>query len=257
MSVEEVTLADFRLARELDLTTSLHHSMRQMLAPDGYLAAAREGLIGPRINVVHGNELSDRDLSVLVDHGATFCVTVECELQMTYGPPLSGRVRENGGLFGIGSDVECGFGSDMFNVMRMTLQTERYLAGMRHHAATGERPHPITVTTRDVLRWATMDNARMIRMEKRIGSLTPGKAADVILVRRGDLNMVAAANPVHAIVLYAQPRNVDTVIVGGRVMKHAGKLLAGDIDAHTARLVQSGTRIIEAFRAAAPTASFA
>ena len=55
-------------------------------------------------------------------------------MQMAYGEPLSGRVRERGGWFGIGSDIESAYGADMFAVMRTTLQAERHMAGMRHRA---------------------------------------------------------------------------------------------------------------------------
>ncbi|CAM9937622.1 unnamed protein product [Phaeothamnion confervicola] len=257
MSVHEVSLTDFRLARELDLIASLHHSGTKMLGPDAYDAAAKAGLIGPKINIVHGNALTDRDLDILLANGATFCVTTEVEMQMAYGEPLSGRVRERGGWFGIGSDIESAYAADMFAVMRTTLQGERYFAGMRHVAKTGEAPFPIPVTTRDALRWGTIDGARMMHLDHRIGSLTPGKAADVILVRATDLNMLAASNMAHAIVMYANPGNVDTVMIGGKLMKRDGKLLTANLAAKAAELARSGERIQREFRAVAPTASFA
>lgn len=257
MAVDNVCLTDFALAREFDLVASLHHSGPKMLAPEAYATAAREGLIGPKLNIVHGNALTNRDLDVLIGNGATFCVTTEVEMQMVYGEPLSGRVREKGGWFGIGSDIESAYGADMFNVMRMTLQAERHMAGERHRAKTGEVPFPISVTTRDALRWATIDGARMMHLDKRIGSLTPGKAADIVLLRATDLNMLAASNTTHAIVMYANPGNVDTVMIGGKVMKRDGKPLTPNLAAKAAELLRSGERIQREFRAVSPTASFA
>jgi cytosine/adenosine deaminase-related metal-dependent hydrolase len=107
------------------------------------------------------------------------------------------------------------------------------------------------------LRWATIDGARMVHLDKRIGTLTTGKAADLILVRATDLNMLAASNPVHAIVMYASPGNVDTVMIGGKLMKRGGKLLTGGLAEKAERLIASGERIQREFRAAAPTATFA
>ena len=185
----------FPLARELDLVASLHHSGPKMLGPDAYDAAAKAGLDRPKVNVVHGNALTDRDLDILFGDGATFCVTTEVEMQMAYGEPLSGRVRERGGWFGIGSDIESAYAADMFTVMRTTLQASAILPAMRHRAKTGEAPFPIPVTTRDALRWGTIDGARMMHLDKRIGSLTPGKAADVVLLRADDLNMQPPAVP--------------------------------------------------------------
>lgn len=257
MAVHDVCMTDFKLAREFDLVASLHHSGPKMLGPDAYKAAAAAGLIGPKVNIVHGNALTDADLDILMKHGATFCVTSEVEMQMVYGEPLSGRVRERGGWFGIGSDIESAYGSDMFNVMRMTLQAERHMAGERHRARTGEVPFPISVTTRDALRWGTIDSARMVHLDKRIGSLTPGKAADIVLLRATDLNMLAASNPVHAIVMYANAGNVDTVMIGGKLMKRDGKSLTAGLAEKAAKLIASGERIQRDFRAVAPTASFA
>lgn len=257
MAVHDVCLTDFALARELDVVASLHHSGPRMLAPEAYAAAAKAGLIGPKLNVVHGNALTDADLDILLTHGATFCVTTEVEMQMAYGEPLSGRVRERGGLFGIGSDIESAYAADMFAVMRTTLQGERYFAGVRSLAAKGEAPFPIPVTTRDALRWATIDGARMMHLDRRIGSLTPGKAADIITLRATDLNMLAASNPVHAIVMYANPGNVDTVMIGGKLMKRDGKPLTAGLEGKARALIASGERIQREFRAVAPTASFA
>ena len=69
--------------------------------------------------------------------------------------------------------------------------------------------------------------------------------------------MLAASNPVHAIVMYANPGNVDTVLIGGKVMKRGGRLAATDLPAKAARLIASGERILREFKAVAPTASFA
>ena len=257
MAVHDVCLTDFRLARELDLVASLHHSGARMVGPDAYDAAAKLGLIGPKVNVVHGNALTNRDLELLIANGATFCVTTEVEMQMAYGEPLSGRVREKGGWFGVGSDIESAYAADMFAVMRCTLQAERHMAGQRHRALTDEAPFPIPVTTRDALRWATIDSARMMHLDHRIGSLTPGKAADLILLRATDLNMLAASNMTHAIVMYANPGNVDTVMIAGKLMKRDGKPLTANLVEKAAQLIASGERIQREFRAVAPTASFA
>ena len=257
MSVEEVTLTDFRLANELDIVASLHHSAEKMMAPEGYMAAAAQNLINGRINIVHGNELSDENLRILADHGATFCVTSEVEMQMCYTDPLSGRLGQLGVPFCVGSDIESAFGQDMFSVMRIPLQAERHLTQMRMKAESGERPHPTPLTTRDALRWGTLEGARAFRLDHKVGSLTPGKQADVVLLRADDMNIVGAHDPVHAIVMYAHPGNVDTVMIAGRVMKRGGRLLDQRITELAGRLKESGSRVLHDFRARSHTAEFA
>jgi cytosine/adenosine deaminase-related metal-dependent hydrolase len=257
MSVEDVVLQDFRLAKDHDLVVSIHHSGASMPAPEGYAKAAAAGLIDRRVNIVHGNELTDRDLGILADAGATFTVTAEIELQICYGDPLSRRLLERGVPFSIGTDIESAFAPDMLACTRFTLQTERHFTSMAMKAKTGERPHPIPITVRDALGWATTEGARLARLEDRIGTLEPGKAADLILLRAGDLNLSGAFDPAHAVVGYAHPGNVDTVMVGGVVHKQGGRLLRADIPALQAALARSGARIFDEFKARAATAQFA
>ena len=256
MSVNDVVLEDFRLAREFDLIASLHHSGAEMVGPQGYEYAARDGLISDKINIVHGNALTDADFKLLVDNGATFVVTAEVEMQMAYGDPLTGKLRENGVPIAIGSDVECVYAPDMFAVMRTTLQLERHEHSMRQYEQTGEKPHPIPVTTAEALRWATMDNAKMAHLDHAIGSLTPGKQADITLLRKSDLNLAGVADATNAIVQHANPGNVDTVLIAGKVMKRAGQIKFDGVDAKIAAMVESSARILEDFKAKAATAKY-
>ena len=256
MSVHDVVLRDFRLARELDMVASLHHSGAAMPAPEGYAAAAAEGLIGERVSIVHGNELTDADFDLLVEHGATFVVTAEVEMQMAYGPPLTGRLRARDLPVAIGTDVECAYAADMFAVMRTTLQLERHAHSMERFAATGEKPHPTPVTAAEALRWATLDSARMARLDSRVGSLTPGKQADIVCLRKTDLNLVGAGNDANAIVLHANPGNVDTVLVAGAVQKRGGRMVFPGLEAGKEALAASGERILADFRATGATADY-
>jgi cytosine/adenosine deaminase-related metal-dependent hydrolase len=257
MSVEEVTLTDLRMAKEFDLVTSLHHSMAKMSAPEGYVAAAAEGLIDRRLNVVHGNELTDRDLDVLVENGATFTVTAEIEMQICYGDMLSGRLHTRGVPFSIGTDIESAYAPDMLACTRISLQAERHLTSLRMKAQTGERPHPIPLTVREALGWATIEGARAMRLEDRTGTLEAGKQADIILIRANDLNMSGAFDPYNAVVGFAHPGNVDTVMVGGKIHKRDGRMLRDDIPALQDQLAASGQRIFRDFKAKAATAEFA
>jgi len=257
MSVEEVTLTDLRLAKEHDLVTSLHHSMAKMMAPEGYVAAAAEGLIDRRLNIVHGNELTDRDLDVLVGNGATFTVTAEIEMQICYGDLLSGRLHTRGVPFSIGTDIESAYAPDMLACTRISLQAERHLTSLRMKAETGERPHPIPLTVREALGWATIEGARAMRLEDRTGTLAVGKQADIILIRANDLNMSGAFDPHNAVLGFAHPGNVDTVMVAGKVHKQGGRMLRADIPALQDQLAASGQRIFRDFKARAATAEFA
>lgn len=257
MSVEEVVLQDFKLAKDFDLVASIHHSAAAMLAPDGYVKAAEAGLIDRRVNIVHGNELTDRDLDVLVENGATFTVTAEIEMQICYGDMLSGRLIPRGVPFSIGTDIESAYAPDMIACTRISLQAERHLTSLRMKAETGERPHPIPITVREALNWATLEGARTFRLEDRAGSLETGKAADILMLRANDLNLSGAFDPYNAVVGFAHPGNIDTVIVGGVIHKRGGKMLRGDLPELQAKLAESGARIFKDFKAKAATSEFA
>jgi cytosine/adenosine deaminase-related metal-dependent hydrolase len=84
----------------------------------------------------------------------------------------------------------------------------------------------------------------MAGLDSRIGSLTPGKQGDVILLRKGDLNLFPVIDPVRSIVLHAGTVNVDTVLVSGRVMKRDGKLLYPELAAKKERLAATTERIV-------------
>ena len=90
-STVEVTLEDFRLAREFGLVSSSHDwNKPSRVSKKGFFPAAREGLLGPNHNIVHGNFLGDEELGLIVDSGASVTVTPTVEMQTSHGDPLTG-----------------------------------------------------------------------------------------------------------------------------------------------------------------------
>ena len=106
---------------------------------------------------------------------------------------------------------------------------------------------------RDVLELATVGGATVAGLGSIVGSISPGKAADLILTRTDSIHMAPAADPIAALVLYAHPSDIDTVLVGGREAKAHGKLVGVNWSAIRARLEASADRIHAAF-ARAPLA---
>lgn len=243
-STYEVTEHDFRLAREYGLLSSAHvWGAPNRMNPDGYAKLAEAGLLGPDHNMVHGCYLPDDELKLLVDHGVSVTVTPEVELQMSAGDPLTGRVRALGARPSLGVDVESNISGDMFTVMRMALQFQRAMdnrAAMR----TGKPPEKLSITPREALEWATIDSARALRLDDRVGSLTPGKQADIVLIDTGGLNLFPVNDPIEAVVFHANCSNVDTVYVAGKAVKRGGKVLYGDLEGAKQRVAEAGRRIL-------------
>jgi cytosine/adenosine deaminase-related metal-dependent hydrolase len=246
-SIYDVTRQDLALAREFDLLASMHVGGGVPIAERGFERLAAEGLIGKKFNVVHGNDLVPDVIRAITDQGGSFTVTAEIELQMGYGDPLTGRLQALGSPMSIGSDVEPAARGDMFSAMRVTLQHERNRRTMEIFAEIGSRPEAIPLTCRQALEWVTVNAAKMIGLEHRIGSLTVGKQADVLLLRSGDINMFPVRDPVASVVMQGGVANVDTVLVAGRAVKRHGKLLYAQLESRKAALARSGDRILTDF----------
>ena len=243
-STYEVSRQDLTLAREMRMLASMHVGGGTMLTSDGFQRLVAEGLVSPTVNIVHGNSIPFEELRALVGEGASITVTPDIELQMGYGDCLTGSLRRLGSAPSLGVDIESFIGGDMFAVLRVALQAERHAEDLATIAKTGRAPERISVPCREALRWATLEGARMLGMERRIGSLAPGKQADVILLRAEDQNLFPVTDPVAAIVLHANAANVDTVLVAGKIAKRAGKLLYPDLAAQKSALAEASRRIL-------------
>jgi len=246
--------ADIRFARDLGLMASFHvacakHGPR----PQSMQSLAEQNLLGEDVNVVHANFLTDDEFRVLADRGASVSITPEVEMQMGLGLPPTGPALAAGVALNIGTDVVTGVSTDMFTQMRFLMQTQRALTNDGFHKRE-VMPDRLAIKARDVLELVTIKAARCFGLDRRIGSLTPGKEADVVLLRKSDINMRAASDPVAAIVLHAGVANVDTVIVGGNIVKQNGKLTYGDLPRRLAELERSSQRLYGGFAADATAA---
>ena len=218
-STWEVTEHDFRLAKEMNLIISTHvWGAPTRLNPDGYTKLNKLGLLDKRHNMVHGNYLSNEELKIIVDSGASVTVTPEVETQMGHGAPLIGRVRDLGGKPSLGVDVESNISGDMFTVMRMALQPQRMLDNQATAKATKAPAQVLSITPREALQWATIDSARAMGLDKKVGSLKPGKQADITMLNGNDLNLFPVNNPIETVVFHANSGNVDTVMVAGKIL---------------------------------------
>jgi 5-methylthioadenosine/S-adenosylhomocysteine deaminase len=213
--IEQVT-ADWHLAADLNLPITFHISKGPVSAQP--VTVLRDhGLLRPNTLFVHGNSLDDGELKLIADSGGTASVAPSGEAQMGSGDPVAGRLRTAGVTTGLGVDSVASIPGDMFSLMRATLLASQIADDTR-------------LTVQDVLRMATLDGAAALGLADRIGSLSPGKQADVILLRLDDLNMLTAErDPVTAVVTAAHPGNVDTVLIAGKVVKSGGHLLGADL----------------------------
>jgi 5-methylthioadenosine/S-adenosylhomocysteine deaminase len=242
-STYEVAQQDFQLAREFGLLASMHCAGAAARVPDGWTRLAAEGLLGRHCNVVHGNNLSDRELALMLGHGVSFSLTPEGEMTQGHGFSITGRLRAQSAQPSLGVDLESALSGDMFTVARMALGQQRSFDNDRARRDSGNLPPTTTVPVAEALQWITTAGARMLGLEHRIGSLTPGKQADLLLVQPG-LSMWPIHDPVSSIVTQAGPQNIDSVMIAGRWRKRQGRLLVEGLPRVMAELAASGRRIL-------------
>ena len=221
----EMCVEHARLARELGILLCSHATKKSADArvPDGYDRLAADGLLGPDHNLVHCQLLADEELKRILDTGASITSTCMNELHDYPEFPAAGRVHALGFLPSIGVDVEVQVPADMWRETQTALRAARQEAMMKL-ASEGKKAERTPVRARDALAWATLGGARALMLEKQIGSLTPGKKADLILLRATDLNLYPVHDPVY-VIEQAHAGNVDTVMIDGRLLKRAGRLL--------------------------------
>jgi 5-methylthioadenosine/S-adenosylhomocysteine deaminase len=246
--------SDIRFARELGLPASFHVACAKHGPRPQYLQnLAEQRLLGPDINLVHANFLTPDEFRVAANNGTSVSITPEVEMQMGLGLPPTGPAFAARVNLNIGTDIVTAVSTDMFTQMRFLLQTQRALVNETFHKQEA-MPDRLTITARQVLELATIKSAQCIGLDRRIGSLSPGKQADVVLLRKTDINMRTVADPITAIVLHAGVGNVDTVIVNGNIVKQDGKLTYRDLGRRLSELERSSHRLYAGF---APDASAA
>jgi cytosine/adenosine deaminase-related metal-dependent hydrolase len=224
---KDITIDDYRLARELGARITVH-------VGDGEWGKSRPvawlrdvGLLGSDVTYVHCNTLGDDEIAMIADSGGTASVAADVEMQMGHGWPATGRLLDAGLRPSLSIDVCSSNGGHMFGTMRTTIGVQRALDHAAADAA-GTVVDSLRVSCRDVVEFATIEGARAVGLDHRIGSLTPGKDADVVVVRADDLALTPLNHPYAALVYNAHPGLVEHVLVRGRAVKRDGRLV--DVD---------------------------
>ncbi|CAN5372290.1 amidohydrolase family protein [soil metagenome] len=232
---------EFELARELGARITFHSN--QVLVPNLFkdievLHANR--LLGDDLLLVHCTFNTEHEWQLLRDTGATISVCAETEMQMGMGFPVIREATENTPGPSLGIDCTSSTGGDMISHARLVLQATRW----REDRPEYERMHQPTVmrwTTRDALEWLTVNGARAAGVGDLVGSLTPGKRADIVLLDMSGVSQAGWDRRAAAAAIIAQTNsgNVDTVIVDGRIVKRGGRLVGVDVGAAIATLGRS------------------
>jgi len=246
--IDETARSDMELAREMDALATVH--MGAALWPSSVYGEDYQGfgayhdMLGPDVNIAHGNHFSQEDVQHAVDAGASFSSTPEVEMQMGHGVPVTEKVLDAGGRVTWGVDVCSGISGDMGSQMRIGLQLQRMFENQKV-LENDEEVNAVKTMARDTLEFATIEGAKALGMEDEIGTLTPGKRADVIMLRKDDFMTAPCHAPIQTVVFQADASHIDTVLVDGEVVKRDGQLLNPAVNEEFDRFVESGRRLID------------
>jgi 5-methylthioadenosine/S-adenosylhomocysteine deaminase len=237
----ERNAADFKFARELGLPISTHVGMAGTV--DAIIILDRFGLLGSDVNYVHANMLTDKEFDLIAKSKGTISLTPSTDMLMQFGTfPATGPALQRGIQSGFGVDTICSCGTDIFSEMRLGLAAERSRANARA-LAQGEQVPTVALHQRDMLRLATIDGARVWNMEHEVGSLSPGKQADVTVIDMRSPHLNGYGDSVATMVLGAGPADVETVIVGGEVVKRHRQLVGDHVEKARELMLASRERI--------------
>jgi len=226
----DVAVHDIRLAREYGLINSAHTYGRKgkRVVEDGYPRLAKEGLLGPDHNIAHGNCFAEDELKIVMDAGCTITATCLTEALNYEQPAMLGRIKKFGAAPSLGTDCDPYFNSSMLWVARHAFQEQRAMDN-RSLREAGKWPTQTehATHTRDALEWATLGGAKALRLDRKVGSLAPGKQADIVMIDTRGMNIFPAlpgGDPAHAVVMYAEAADIEHVMIAGRFAKRDGRL---------------------------------
>src|SRR5438093_3676520 len=255
------------IGRQLDLQIAAHILSPFSIRPIfDRLAAGTGGNghigIGPDNLFIHMTGMSDAAWQKVKDVGAQVSIAFPIEMNMRHDIPPIIKMQSLGLEPSLSTDVEVTMTADFFTQMRVCMNMQRMVVNqMILNSPNGNQnlPDPrnwelpqsaITVddiplypywpnttanipaplTARDALRFATINGAKHLRLDKKTGSLTPGKEADIIILDATAINVAPLNNVPGAVVSLMDRTNVETVIVAGKVREWTGKRLDVNLD---------------------------
>ena len=216
----------WKIGRELGLPVALHVVGTFGMKPT-FDQLAEAGKFGPDNIFIHMTGMSDMAWQKAADAGAHVSLAVPIEMQMRHGMPPIQKALDLGMQPSLSSDVECTMTADPFTLMRGAMTLQRAFANEK--ALAGEKEIPALMTSRDVIRLATLEGAKGLKLDHKTGSLTPGKEADIVLLDATAINVTPLNHVPGAVATLMDRSNVDTVFVAGKLRKWKGNLLDVDI----------------------------
>jgi len=239
----EIARDHWKLAREVDARITTHVGVGSYGQEGKVQEMGEAGLLRDDTTYIHCTTLNEDEIQMIVDTGGTVSLASSVEMMMGHGMPPIQKFLDRGLKPSLSVDVETNVPGDMFTQMRSVMSLQHAQAYEKQLA--GEARVPERITTRDVLAYATIEGARANGLAHKTGSLTPGKAADVVMLRTDRPNVFPVNDPIGAVVWSMDTSNVDSVFVAGKPMKRNGKLLHVDWNAVKKAVIESREYVLK------------
>ena len=231
--------AAFEVARELDVPVTTHAGVWGATNDDGIRLMHEHGFMDPRNIYVHAATLSSDSYQRIAASGGTVSVATESEQSCGQGYPPTWVLRDHDIKVAMSMDTSVWQSGDLFSAMRATLGADRSREHLEAHAK-GDTVTNCHLRAEQVVEWATRGGAEALGLGDVVGSLDPGKKADVVLIKNDKSPvMFPIVNPYGHVVMQAQRGDVHTVMVDGRIVKHENELV--DIDLASVRRTVEAT----------------
>ena len=223
--------AAFEAARELGLRVTTHAGVWGATNDDSIRLMWENGFMTPEVTYVHAATLTEDSYQRIAASGGSVSVSTESEQNAGQGYPPTWQLRKHGIGISLSMDTSVWWSADLFSAMRATLSADRSREHLEAHSH-GETVVHNQLRAEEVAHWATIGGARAIGLDDRIGSITAGKKADLVLIKNDDSPaMYPLLHPYGSLVFQAGRGDVHTVIVNGRIVKHDHKLIGIDLAA--------------------------
>ncbi|MBB2948331.1 cytosine/adenosine deaminase-related metal-dependent hydrolase [Actinoplanes lutulentus] len=223
--------AAFEVARELGVQVTTHAGVWGATNDEGIRLMYENGFMTPGTVYVHAATLSSDSYHRIAATGGSVSVSTESEQSAGQGYPPTWALRRHGVPVSLSMDTSVWWSGDLFSAMRTTLSADR----SREHFEAHARQETVThhpLRAEQVVDWATRGGAKALGFDAELGALTPGRKADVVLIKNDDSPaMFPILNAYGHVVFQAQRGDVHTVLVDGKVVKKHGKLVGADLAA--------------------------
>jgi 5-methylthioadenosine/S-adenosylhomocysteine deaminase len=179
------------------------------------------------VTYIHCNNLTEAEWKLIASSGGHVSIAAPIEMEMGHGVPPIQQALDHGIRPSLSVDVETEMPGDLFTQMRSVFTLQRMQIMARERA--GEKNVPRLLTVKDVVEFATIQGAKDNALDGTIGTLTPGKEADIILLRHDRINVTPLNKAYGSVVLGMDTSNVDTVFIAGKMVKQNGQLVGVDL----------------------------